>query len=133
VAGLAGADFHARNAEYANDGLILDPAHPENLVYSDGPNGPVLMGVMYETEGLRSAAPGGDGLIWHKHEQVCFSLFPPGLAGLVDPHGLCPVGSLALPTTNSMMHVWVVPGAPQRFGDLDEEWKRGYLSSLPDA
>ncbi|MGH8923471.1 MAG: hypothetical protein ACRDWA_02320 [Acidimicrobiia bacterium] len=88
---------------------------------------------MYETEGLRSAAPGGDGLIWHKHEQVCFSLFPPGLAGLVDPHGLCPVGSLALPTTNSMMHVWVVPGAPQRFGDLDEEWKRAYLSSLPDA
>lgn len=35
-----------------------------------------------------------------------------------------------LPTTNSMMHVWTVAGAPQQFGDLDEAWKRNYLDSL---
>jgi hypothetical protein len=69
-------------------------------------------------------------LDWHRHEQVCFSVIPAGLAGLVDPQGLCPVGSLAVPITNSMMHVWLVPGAPSRFGDLDEAWKQRYLEGL---
>ena len=131
--GLAGNDFHAANPAYQKDGRELDPAKPENLVYAMGPDGPVLMGAMFETEGVHSSPPssGGHELHWHRHEQVCFSIVPLGLTGLVDPSGLCPIGSLAMPTTNSMMHVWVVPGAPQRFGDLDEAWKAAYLAS-PD-
>jgi len=132
VEGLSGDDFHAPNPGYQHDGRILDPTRPENLVYAMGPEGPVVMGVMFETQGLRDAPPanGGPFLKWHKHEQVCFSLLPPGLAGLVDPQGMCPVGSIAITTTNSMMHVWTVPGPPQRFGDLDQVWKNNYLDSL---
>lgn len=132
VAGLAGADFHAANSVYQKDGRELDPTRPENLVFATGPEGPVLMGAMFETEGLKKSplASGGHVLHWHRHEQVCFSIVPLGLTGLVDPSGLCPIGSLAIPTTNSMMHVWIVPGAPQRFGDLDETWKQSYLAGL---
>jgi hypothetical protein len=132
VEGLAGNDFHAGNPEYQNDGLMLDPTKPENLIYGMAPDGPVLLGVMFETEGLRNDPPstGGAALDWHRHEQVCFALTPPGLAGLVDPFGNCAVGSLAIPTTNSMMHVWTVQGAPTKFGDLDEAWKQEYLDSL---
>ena len=87
---------------------------------------------MFETEGLRNDPPltGGAALDWHRHEQVCFALTPPGLAGLVDPFGNCAAGSLAIPTTNSMMHVWTLEGAPTRFGDLDEAWKQDYLDNL---
>lgn len=132
VANVAGPDFHAPNPVYQNDGLMLDPTKPENLIYGMGPHGPVLLGVMFETEGLRNDPPptGGAALDWHRHEQVCFALTPLGLAGLVDPFGNCPVGSLAIPTTNSMMHVWTLQGAPTKFGDLDEAWKQEYLDSL---
>jgi hypothetical protein len=132
VANVAGSDFHASNPVYQNDGLMLDPTKPENLIYAMGPDGPVLLGVMFETEGLRNEplTTGGAALDWHRHEQVCFALTPPGLAGLVDPFGNCPVGSLAIPTTNSMMHVWTLQGAPTKFGDLDEAWKQEYLDNL---
>ncbi len=132
VDSIAGNDFHAGNPEYQNDGLMLDPTKPENLIYGMGPDGPVLLGVMFETEGLRNDPPptGGAALHWHRHEQVCFALTPPGLAGLVDPFGNCALGSLAIPTTNSMMHVWTLAGAPTKFGDLDEAWKQEYLDSL---
>jgi hypothetical protein len=129
---IAGNDFHAPNPVYQKDGLVLDPTRPENLIYGMGPDGPVLLGVMFETEGLKNDPPstGGAALDWHRHEQVCFSLAPPGIAGLVDPYGNCPAGSLAAPTTNSMMHVWTIPGTPTRFGDLDEDWKQRYLDGL---
>lgn len=132
VDGIAGNDFHATNPVYRDDGAVLDPTRPENLIYSMGPHGPVLLGVMFETEGLEKDPPptGGAVLDWHRHEQVCFSLAPPGIAGLVDPFGNCPAGSLAVPTTNSMMHVWTISGAPSRFGDLNEDWKRQYLDNL---
>jgi hypothetical protein len=132
VAAVAGNDYHAANPEYQKDGLMLDPTRPENLIYGAGPNGPVLLGVMFETEGLRNDPPstGGAVLDWHRHEQVCFALIPAGLAGLVDPFGNCPAGSLAIPTTNSMMHVWTLQDAPTKFGDLDEAWKQDYLDNL---
>lgn len=134
VAGMAGNDFHASNPGFQNDGVMLDPTRPENLVYGMGPDGPVLLGVMFETQGLRNDPPptGGAALDWHRHEQVCFSLTRPGIAGLVDPFGNCPAGSLAAPTTNSMMHVWTIAGAPTQFGDLDEAWKQDYLDNVGD-
>ncbi|MGH8926903.1 MAG: hypothetical protein ACRDWH_01010 [Acidimicrobiia bacterium] len=132
VEDVFGIDFHAPNPIYQRDGTVLDPTRPENLVYGMGPDGPVLLGVMFETEGLDHDPPatGGALLQWHRHEQICFSLAPPGIAGLVDPFGSCPIGSLTLSTTNSMMHVWTLPGAPTRFGDLDDAWKKAYLDNL---
>jgi hypothetical protein len=73
-------------------------------------------------------AVGGPLTVWHGHEQICFSVLPPGLTGIVSPLGGCPVGSLAIPRTVEMMHVWTAPGAPQPFGDLDDGWRRAYVA-----
>ena len=130
--GLAGLDFHATNPIYEHDGRVLDPARPESLVYAVAPDGrPVLMGAMFMMPNMHQSGPtvGGPLTVWHAHEHVCFSLTPPGLAGLLSPLGMCPVGSIDVPLTAEMIHIWIVPGAPQPFGDLDEAWKRAYLEA----
>ncbi|MGH2472393.1 MAG: hypothetical protein ACRDG6_08330 [Candidatus Limnocylindria bacterium] len=130
MTGLAGIDFHATNPAYEIDDRILDPAHPETLVYAVAPDGrPVLMGAMFMMPkiGTRGPAIGGPLTVWHAHQHVCFSLTPPGLAGLLSPLGTCPLGSIDVPLTAEMIHIWIVPGTPDPFGDLDEAWKRAYL------
>ena len=132
VNGLAGIDFHAANPAYENDDRVLDPAHPETLVYAVAPDGrPVLMGAMFLMPKIGTPGPtiGGPLTVWHAHEHVCFSLTPPGLAGLLSPLGMCPLGTIDVPLTAEMIHVWIVPGAPEPFGDLDEAWKRAYLQA----
>jgi hypothetical protein len=132
VKGLAGIDFHANNPAYEKDDRILDPAHPETLVYAVAPDGhPVLLGAMFLMPGMGQPGPtiGGPLTVWHAHQHVCFSLTPPALAGLLSPMGTCPLGSIDVPLTPEMIHIWIVPGAPQPFGDLDEAWKRAYLET----
>jgi len=68
---------------------------------------------------------------WHRDELVAyFELTPPALAGLTSPFGLCPFGSLTIPITNEMIHMWTLPGAPERFGHLEEDWLDSYLAAL---
>ena len=131
VSGLAGLDFHAANPAHEKDGRFLDPAHPETLVYAVAPDGrPVLMGAMFMMPmGRPGPAIGGPLTVWHGHEHVCFSLTPPGLAGLLSPLGGCPIGTIDIPKTGEMIHIWTVPGAPQPYGDLDDAWKRAYLEA----
>ena len=132
VNGLAGIDFHAANPANENDDRVLDPAHPETLVYAVAPDGrPVLMGAMFLMPKIGTPGPtiGGPLTVWHAHEHVCFSLTPPGLAGLLSPLGMCPLGTIDMPITAEMIHIWIVPGAPEPFGDLDEAWKRAYLQA----
>lgn len=132
VNGIVGNDFHAANSRYASDGRIFDPARPESLVYARAAGRPVLLGAVYEMPDFGRSGPaiGGPLTPWHAHENICFSLVPPALSGLVSPFGGCPVGSVAIPITPEMIHVWVVPGAPSRFGDLDDAWRASYLRSL---
>jgi hypothetical protein len=133
VDGLTGIDFHASNPANENDGRILDPAHPETLVYAVAPNGrPVLMGAMFLMPKIGQPGPtvGGPLTVWHAHQHVCVSLTPPALAGLLSPLGTCPVGTIDLALTAEMIHIWIVPGAPEPFGDLDEAWKRAYLQTV---
>jgi hypothetical protein len=133
VNGLAGIDFHASNPAYENDDRVLDPAHPETLVYAVAPDGrPVLMGAMFLMPKIGQPGPaiGGPLTVWHAHQHVCVSLTPPGLSGLLSPLGGCPVGSIDMPLTPEMIHIWIVPGAPQPFGDLDEAWRRAYLRAV---
>jgi hypothetical protein len=133
VDGLAGIDFHASNPLNEHDGRVFDPAHPESLVYAVAPNGrPVLLGAVFQMPEIGQPGPmiGGPLTAWHGHENVCISLTPPRLAGLLSPLGACPVGSILLARTAEMIHVWVVPGAPEPFGDLDEAWKRAYLEQV---
>lgn len=129
VGGIFGTDFHAANPAYEDDGRILDPERPENLIYAATPSGPVLLGAMF-TVPFGQAGPmvGGPLTMWHAHEHVCIGLLPPGLSGLLSPLGGCPAGSFDVPMTNQMIHAWVVPGAPQEWGDLDDAWRNAYLA-----
>ena len=124
------SEFHAENPSFKADGIILEPTRPETLVYEPTPNGPVLLGAMYEMEdvGVPGPAIGGPLTVWHAHDHLCLSALPPGLAGFESPLGGCGLGSVSLPITNEMMHVWTLPGAPQRFGELDEEWLAEFLA-----
>jgi len=130
VDGMYGTSFHASNAAYKSDDHIFDPERPETLVYAVGSDGPVLLGAMFEMDGLRDAgpAPGGPLTVWHAHDHICFSLTPPALAGLVSPFGGCPLGSIAIPMTGEMLHVWTLPGVEEPFGDIDEDWLNEYLA-----
>jgi hypothetical protein len=133
VAGLAGIDFHASNPAYEHDDRIFDPAHPETLVYAVAPNGrPVLLGAMFSMPNIGRPGPaiGGPLTVWHAHENICVSLTPPGLSGILSPLGGCPIGSILLPRTAEMIHVWIAPGAPETIGDLDDAWKRAYLNAV---
>ena len=132
VNGLAGLDFHAGNPAHENDDRVLDPAHPETLVYAVAPDGrPVLKGAMFMMPKIGTPGPtiGGPLTVWHAHQHVCFSLTPPALAGLLSPLGMCPLGAIDVPLTAEMIHIWIVPGAPEPFGDLDDAWKRAYLQA----
>jgi hypothetical protein len=132
VEGMYGTDFHAANEAYQSDGRVLDPERPETLVYAQTERGPVLLGAMFEMEGIGVAgpAPGGPLTVWHAHDHVCFSLVPPALAGLTSPFGTCPIGSITVARTHEMIHVWTIPGAPEPFGDLDDAWLAGHLDAL---
>jgi hypothetical protein len=133
VAEIAGTDFHAANPNYVKDGRILDPARPEHLIYAKTPAGrTVLLGAMFSmpSRDQRGPAIGGPLTEWHGHENICISFAPPAFSGLLSPFGGCPFGSVAFPATPEMMHVWVVPGAPARFGDIDENWRTKFLASL---
>ena len=134
VGGLAGIDFHASNPANEHDGRIFDPTHPESLVYAVAPNGrPVLLGAVFQMPQIGEPGPaiGGPLTVWHAHENICLSLTPPGLSGLLSPLGTCPVGSILLARTAEMIHVWIVPGAPEPFGDLDNAWRHAYLQAMP--
>lgn len=128
---IRGTDYHAQNPDLIGDGRILDPDYPESLIYAESADGPVLVGVMFEMDGLSDSGPriGGPITVWHSHENICFSLTPVALAGLLSPYGVCPLGSINIPSTGEMLHAWVLPGIPpeDQWGHVDEEWLNGYL------
>jgi hypothetical protein len=74
---------------------------------------------------------GGPLTVWHGHEQVCFSIT--GMTGLVSPFGGCPIGSAIVARTGEMLHVWTAPGAPVRWGELDDAWKAAYVAAVAEA
>ncbi len=132
VDGMSAFEGHADNPAYQHDGRVLDPDHPETLVYSRAASGEwVLLGAMYQTDEIGDVGPavGGPLTVWHAHDHVCISL-PIGLSGLTSPFGLCPLGSITIPVTNEMLHVWTLPGldAGEVFGDIDEERLAAYLA-----
>jgi hypothetical protein len=131
--GLTGYEVHLANKVNMNDGHILDPAHPQALVYAITDGRATLLGVLFQMPyaGQSGPTPGGPITSWHAHN-ICLSAWPPGI-GIVSPFGGCPPFSVDT-TTAEMMHVWVVdnPGGPFAQG-LDAAWVRGYHAahSLP--
>lgn len=130
VDGIHGVDFHATNPVYETDGRVFDPERPETLVYAATDDGrPILLGAMFQMPDLATSGPtiGGPLTVWHGHEQICFGLLPISLTGVLSPFGMCPIGSIDVPRTPQMIHVWIVPNAPEAIGDLDEAWRREYV------
>ncbi len=133
VEDMVGSQFHAENPQRKSDGIILDPLLPETLVYEPTPDGPVLLGALYEMEAIGDPGPmfAGPLAVWHAHDHVCFGSIPPTITGFESPLGTCPLGSLSVPITNEMIHVWTIPGVDDPYSELDEEWLAEYLASLP--
>src|SRR5262249_3384148 len=101
-----GPDVHLDNKANASDARVLDPQHPEKLVYAIDGGKATLLGVVFvmERAGVPGPAPGGSITRWHAHN-VCLSALPPGFT-IVSAYGTCPPLSVTV-TSAEMMHVWV--------------------------
>ena len=102
------------NPSYAAAGRVLDPRHPERLMYVNGPGGPVLAGAMFvmPSVGVDAPSAGGPLTVWHRHDDLCF--MPNGTLVGTNGYGFaCPPGSRTQETP-AMLHVWVVnnPAGP---------------------
>jgi hypothetical protein len=122
--------WHFINWEMFDDAYLLDPNHPEALVYHREWNdetssyGPFrLVSAMYilRTEHTMENLP--EDLAWlpglHTHPDICVNETTKKFAGLSG--GGCPAGSRAFEGP-PMMHVWIEdPGCdpPHRFGGID--------------
>jgi len=99
---------HWMNQHNVDMGYVLDPHHPQGLVYANTKHGPVLLGAMYQMKriGQFGPDPGGPLTAWHEHQNICVTPF--GLAfSLMTPTATCPVGAIDL-TVPAMLHVWIV-------------------------
>src|SRR5690242_3403690 len=99
---------HWINNDYVSRGYVMDPEHPQGLVYANSHHGPVLLGAMFEMKsiGVFGPDPGGPLTAWHEHQNVCFTPF--GLEfSLMTPFSTCPLGAIDF-SAPAMLHVWIV-------------------------
>jgi hypothetical protein len=104
---------------------VLDPDHPESLVYEPQPDGTRrLVSAMYM---LPDAVPledvpndGGALMQWHIHDNLCFTADPvaPQVAGIRAPGGPCNAPLVAL-AQSPMIHVWIEPNPCGPFAALE--------------
>lgn len=112
---------HYTNVAWLADDYVLDPTHPESLVFrrtADG--GYELQAAMFflgPTETMEtipwiiSWLPG-----WHAHPELCGN-DRGQVVGIARPDGTCAVGQ---PVLIPMTHVWIVDNAcNHRFGGVD--------------
>lgn len=104
---------HYINWDWINDDVILDPDHPESLVYQPQPDGTKkLLSAMYmlpDTVALADVPNIGGALMqWHIHDNLCFTTDPvaPRVAGIVDSGGNCSAGLVKF-LPSPMIHVWI--------------------------
>jgi len=102
---------HYIHPGYLRDGLEMDPAHIESLVFQNAASGPVLVSTMYvlETGSTMDDVPevAGDLTVWHDHQNLCWDASGTKLAGVSTDGETCrPAGELR--ATPPMLHVWLV-------------------------
>ena len=112
------ATVHYVNPQYAHSGIV-DPGHPQALVYANTSVGPMLLGAMFMMPRAHQLPPdiGGSITEWHTHNNLCFLPLGFVIDGLESPFGTCPVGSFNGPTP-AMLHVWTVPNPAGPFAEL---------------
>lgn len=106
-----------------NDDVILDPEHPESLVYATGSVPPKLVAAMYvlpSTYTLDNVPNIGGSLIqWHIHDDLCFTKGEaPVVAGVTSVGGTCS-GDLQKFQPSPMIHVWIVENPCGPFAALE--------------
>lgn len=88
-----GRTQHYLNPTLAADGDVLDPAHPEGLVFTEGPDGPELIGAFFTARpGVEVPVPAGELVTWHSHNPDRPAFF----ASADEPRT----------DTRRMLHVW---------------------------
>jgi hypothetical protein len=101
---------HFINVDYFTDGRILDPDHPESLVYEpqqDGSKKLVSAMFMLDPSKTLNDVPdiGGKLTQWHIHNNLCFTATGQ-VAGLTGVDGTCRPG-LNKGNEAPMIHVWI--------------------------
>ena len=108
---LEGIAAHFIHAKYNSDGELLNPEHPEILLYSKRMDGQWrLVGAMFSSEKVSETPPSFFGPldVWHRHENLCFT----ANAGVSvkNSQAEC-VAGLFVKTTAWNLHVWTAEGA----------------------
>ncbi|MEO6604334.1 MAG: hypothetical protein ABIN55_01850 [Aeromicrobium sp.] len=111
---------HYLNVDYMGDDNVLDPDHPESLVYDTTVTPKKLVSAMFMMNpgDTLDDVPelGGRLTQWHVHDNLCFT--NGRVTGLINPDRSCPEGSskgVAVP----MIHVWITPHRCGPFSALD--------------
>jgi hypothetical protein len=121
---------HFVNWELVSDGRVLDPGHPESLVFTvDTATGRrILSAAMFMAnpgDTLDTVPRLGGALVqWHIHNDLCFEGPQDAwrVAEVTEPGDDCPRGTFRLAqSTVPMVHVWVVPNRCGPFAALEGE------------
>ncbi len=113
---------HFINVDYFTDGRILDPDHPESLVYEPQPDGSKkLVSAMFMLDPSKTLDDvpdiGGALTQWHIHNNLCFTATGQ-VAGLTNPDGSCRPG-LNKGNEAPMIHVWITKHPCGPFASLE--------------
>jgi hypothetical protein len=111
---------HWMNQRNVDVGYVMDPLHPQGLVYANSKRGPVLLGAMFQMTriGKFGPDPGGPLTPWHQHQNICFTPFGFEFS-LMTPTSTCPIGAIDL-SVPAMLHVWIVDNPGGKFAvDID--------------
>jgi len=113
---------HWVNQRNVDAGYVMDPQHPQGLVYANTKHGPVLLGAMFQMQhiGQFGPDPGGPLTAWHQHENICFTPFGFEFS-FMTPTATCPIGAIDI-SASPMLHVWIVDNPGGRFAvDIDDK------------
>jgi hypothetical protein len=105
---------HYINWRWIGDDRVLDPDHPESLVYRVDGQRRTLVAAMYmgRLDDTLETFPGVGGKLIqsHIHNNLCFAgeTYAWRVAGIADPPRECPPGTQRLGNNNvPMIHVWL--------------------------
>jgi hypothetical protein len=119
-----GGSSHWMNQHNVDAGYVLDPNHPQGLVYANSKHGPVLLGAMFQMKriGQFGPDPGGPLTAWHQHENICVTPIGGFEFSLMTPFATCPLGAIDI-SASPMLHVWIVnnPAGGPFAVDIDSE------------
>jgi hypothetical protein len=127
--GITGTE-HLVNWHWINDDVVLDPDHPESLVYNVSRDGKrTLAAAMYMapagTPDDEVPDVGGPITQWHIHNNLCYSPVrmvdgapQRTVVGLTSGDGTCSRGESLSPHA-PMLHVWVVDHECGPFSSLE--------------